>query len=398
MSLANINHPVLIYEPSVDGHHVGGLRFITEDLLGAGFSLTLAVDTRPAAMKRIEGQMAHLLAQVKIIPTISKKFDETRIASSAQVAACLEKSGAALAFLAHFNDLASTTLRLAAFGWMPADRLWGRLGGIYLRPQFLNASPFLPNQALKKIGFRRLIRNGWLNPLLLFDPLLCDVARKKYPGAPIHLLADPYPENFHADRAAARKRFNLPDAKFVLLFYGGGYKRKGLHLAVEAMLRMSAPGPAFLLCAGLQPNNEQLARDLETLRSQGRAEIVNRYVSAEEERQLFAACDAVLLPYLHHQGTSGVLSRAAGAGKPVIASDEYLIGHLVRQYGMGLLFESGNVLELQSAMVQVASARVEELSKWQTGAQIYAQKCSRDTFRSTLVAAVEAAISSAPAK
>ena len=35
-------------EPSVDGHHVGWLRFITEDLLGAGFSLTLAVDTRPA--------------------------------------------------------------------------------------------------------------------------------------------------------------------------------------------------------------------------------------------------------------------------------------------------------------------------------------------------------------
>ena len=85
---------------------------------------------------------------------------------------------------------------------------------------------------------------------------------------------------------------------------------------------------------------------------------MNRYVSAEEEQQLFAACDAVLLPYIRHQGASGVLSRAAGAGKPVIASDEYLIGHLVRQYGMGLLFESGNVLEFQNAIVQAASPGV----------------------------------------
>jgi glycosyltransferase involved in cell wall biosynthesis len=386
----------LIYEPSVDGHHVGWLRFITEDLLGAGFALTLALDTRPAAMKRVEGQMADLLPQVKIIPAIAEKSDEARITSPAHVAGCLKKSGAALAFLANFNDLASTSLRRAAFGLMPDDNLRGRLGGIYFRPLFLNASALSPNQALKKIGFRRLIKNGWLNPLLMIDPLLCGLAQNKYPGAPIHLLADPYPENFQADRAASRKQFNLPDDKFVFLFYGGGYKRKGLHLAVEAMLKMSAPGKAFLLCAGLQPKNEQLARDLETLRSQGRAEIVNRYVSAEEEKQLFAACDAVLLPYIRHLDGSGVLSRAAGAGKPAIASDEYLIGHVVRQYGMGLLFESGNVPELKKVIEHAASASAGEISQWQAGAQAYAQTCSRGAFRSALVNAVETALAAQP--
>jgi glycosyltransferase involved in cell wall biosynthesis len=387
---------VLIYEPSVDGHHVTNLSFITEDLLGAGFSLTLALDTRPAAMKRIEGQLADLLPQVKIIPAISEQFDKAKTAPTAHVADCLEKSGAALAFLAHFNDLASTMLRRAAFGLMPDERLRGRLGGIYLRPQFLNASPFSPNQALKKTGFRRLIQNGWLNPLLLFDSQLCEVARKKYPGVPIYPLADPYPENFHADRAASRKQFNLPDDKFVLLFYGGGYKRKGLHLVAQAMLKITAPSRAFLLCAGLQPQDEQLARDLETLRAQGRAEIVNRYVSTGEEKQLFAACDTVLLPYIRHQGTSGILSRAAGAGRPVIASDENLIGHLVRQHGMGLLFESGNVPALQNAIIRAAAAGAGELSKWQAGAQACAKTCSRGAFRSALVAAVETALAAQP--
>ncbi len=392
MSLTQNPRHVLVYEPSVDGHHVGWLRFITDDLLNAGFQLTLALDTRPAAMKRVESQMADLIPHLKIIPAIAEQSDEAKTTSPTHVAACLKKSGAARVFLAHFNDIASTLLRRAAFRWMPDASLRGWLGGIYLRPQFLEASALSPNQAIKKIGFRRLVQNDWLNPLLLPDPQLCELARKKYPRAPISFLADPYPENFFADRAASRKQFNLPDDKFVFLFYGGNYKRKGLHLAVEAMLKMSAPGRAFMLCAGLLPKNERLAGDLAVLRSQGRAEIVNRYVSAEEEKQLFAASDAVLLPYLNHHGTSGVLSCSAGAGRPVIASDEHFIGQIVRQYKMGLLFRSGNVKKLQEVIVRAASTSADELSKWQAGAQAYAKNCSRDAFRSALVAAVETAL------
>ncbi|HKW27699.1 MAG TPA: glycosyltransferase [Verrucomicrobiae bacterium] len=383
---------VLVFEPSVDGHHVGWLRFITEDLLGAGFSLTLALDTRAEAMERIAGQMADLLPRVKVISAFPAAGDRTKVTSGARVAACLRESGAAIAFLANFNDLASSALRRAALGLLPDESLRGRLGGIYFRPLFLSAGVRSLNQTLKKIGFRRLVQNGWLNPLLMIDPRLCGIAQKKYPGAPLHLLADPYPDHFTTDRAASRRQFNLPDDRFVFLFYGGGYKRKGLHLVVAAMRQMAAPGKVFLLCAGLQPQNEQLARDLETLRSQGRAEIVNRYISALEERQVFAACDMVLLPYLRHFDGSGVLSRAAGAGKPALASDEYLIGHVVRHYGMGLLFKSGRVPELRNAMVRAATASGGEIARWQEGAQAYAKNCSRDTFRSVLVAAVRSAL------
>ena len=392
MGLPQNSRHVLIFEPSVDGHHVGWLRFITEDLLGAGLALTLALDTRPDAMERIEGQMADLLRRVIVISAISAAEGKTKITSPARVADCLKESGAMLAFLAQFNDIASAMFRRAALGLMPDKALRGRLGGIYFRPLFLNGGVLSPNQTLKKIGFRRLVAGGWLNPLLMIDPLLCDVAQKKYPGAPIYLLADPYPENFHADRSASRRQFNLPDDKFVFLFYGGGYKRKGLHLAVAAMRKMTVPNKAFLLCAGLQPKNERLARELAALRAEGRAEIVNRYVTAEEEKQLFAACDAVLLPYIRHPVGSGVLSRAAGAGKPVIASDEYFLGYVVRQYGMGLLFRTGNVSDLQNAIAYAASADTEELSKWQAGAQAYAKTCSRDLFRTALVAAVERAV------
>ena len=383
---------ILIYEPQVVGHHVGWLRFITEDLLGAGFALSLALDTRPDAMKRIDGQMGDLLPRMQILSAFPQPGDRTKITSPARVAACLRESNAALAFLANFNDIASTTFRLAAIGLKPDQSLRGRLGGIYFRPLFLNAGPLSPNQILKRIGFSRLVRNGWLNPLLMIDPLLHDIARKKYPDAPIHLLADPCPENFHADRILARKQFHLPDEKFVFLFYGGGYKRKGLHLVTKAMLNMPGPGRAWLLCAGQQPEDEELKKDLEALRSQGRATIINRYVSAEEEKQLFAACDMVLLPYIHHMDGSGVLSRAAGAGKPALASDEYLIGHVVRTYKMGLLFPSSDIAALKNAIERAASASSDELVQWRAGAQDYSRMCTRAAYRSTLVASVQAAL------
>jgi glycosyltransferase involved in cell wall biosynthesis len=384
---------ILVYEPQVDGHHVGWLRFITEDLLGANFSLTLALDTRDSAMKRVHEQMADLLPRVKIISA----RDEKNKISLARVAECLRESGASLAFLANFNDVASTLLRRAAFGFLPDKNLRGRFGGIYFRPLFLGAK-WSPNQQIKKTGFRRLLHQNCLNPLLMIDPFLCETAQKTFPDAPIFLLADPIPENFFADREISRRQFNLPENKIVFLFYGGGYKRKGLHLVAEAMRELPPETNAFLLCAGVQPKNEKLARDLEMLRAQGRAEIVNRYVSAEEEKQLFAACDVVLLPYIRHLDGSGVLSRAAGANRPVIASDEYLIGHVVRKYEMGNLFESENVRELKSAMLRAANASPEQFSKWQNGARAYAQNCSRDAFRSALVRAVENAVANSIAK
>src|SRR5207249_2706334 len=150
----------------------------------------------------------------------------------------------------------------------------------------------------------------------------------------------------------------------VLLFYGGAYRRKGLHVAVKALLGLPTELPVFLLCAGQQPNNDRTRRELEALVSQKRARVISRYVFEPEEKLLFAASDIVLLPYLKHFGNSAVLSRAAGAGKMVIASDEELVGWLVRKHDLGLLFRSGDVSGLQQSITQAIQATPTTLSRW----------------------------------
>ena len=196
-------------------------------------------------------------------------------------------------------------------------------------------------------------------------------------------LPDAYPAGFQADRAESRRQLGLPADKRIFLFYGGAYRRKGLYLAVEAMLALPQIAPAFLLCAG--QHDPAVKRGLGELTAQNRAKVINRYVSAEEEKQLFAATDVVLLPYHRHYGSSGVLVRAVGANLPVIVSDEELLGRLVREHGLGPLFPSGSAPALCKAIEEMARASPAQMSRWQAAARTWAPSCSREAFRDALL-------------
>ncbi len=376
---------ILVYEPRVEGHHLGYLQAIAEDLLSAGCRLTLAVNTAPDAYAQIQIDMADLLERVSVIPA-----DDPSIGASGKIrriAGLLRKTNADFVFLPNLDEVGSAMLRRAAFGLMPPAALRGRLGGIYHRPRFLGDLGISLNQRLKAWGFARLLRGGWFSHLLLLDPYLLAQFKQSEPEAPVFPLPDFFPENFTADRTAARRQFDLPDAQRVFLFYGAGYRRKGLALAVQAMLALDKDTPAFLLCAGRQPDDRDVAQGLARLVGAGRACVINRYVSNSEEKQLFAASDVVLLPYRRHFGISGVFMRAIGAGLPVIVSDEGLLGRMVRAHDLGVLFPSGDEGALRAAIEQMALASGEEMSRRQAAVQAAAPQWTRDSFRAALLAA-----------
>ena len=65
-SFANSKKHLLFYEPRTEGHHLGWMRFIADDLLSANFQLTIAADLRPGARERVEQNLAGLLGEVKL--------------------------------------------------------------------------------------------------------------------------------------------------------------------------------------------------------------------------------------------------------------------------------------------------------------------------------------------
>lgn len=380
---------LLLYEPQVEGHHPGWLRFLTEDLLSAGYQLTLAVDLRPQAKAVLADSLGDLLARVKLLAAVEPDGRRRGGSRLRSVQLCLAESGAPRVFLCEFDQLASTLFRQAAVGCLPPAGLRGRMGGIYHRPRFMAASPWSPNRWLKQAGFRRLLGRGWLRPLLLLDPYLVRERRADFPSAPIYFLPNPCPTGYDADASEARRQLGVPPGRRVFLFYGGGYRRKGLHVAVAAMRLVSASEPVFLLCVGRQNPQGETAHVLEELTRQGRALLIDRYVSAAEERLAFAAADVVLLPYLNHFGISAVLSQAAAARKPVIASDEQLLGRLTRDYRLGLLFPSGDAAALADRIREAAGLSAERAAEFIAAAGAYAGRNSRAAYRAALLQALE---------
>ncbi len=389
-SSASGHEHLLLYEPRTEGHHLGWLRFITEDLLKAGFQLTLAVDLRKENTTKVRGQLDELLPEIKLINaynTSGQRHGDRKLGS---VAYCLRESGAANVFLCAFDEVASHCWRRATFGLYPPTELRGRMGGIYHRPRFIEAPACSLNRMLKQPGFLRLIRQGWLRQLLFVDEFLAQKLQDQFPASPVFFLPDPCPQGYDADCSVARQALALPADKNIFLFYGGGYRRKGLHLAVRAMQELSADSSAFLLCAGQLDPIGETARELAQLVHHGRARLINRYVSLSEEKLCFAASDVVLLPYLDHFGTSGVLSRAMAAGKPVIVSDEQLLGRLTREQGLGLLFPSGDVRRLREKIEQASAFSPNETTTFYKRATAYALRYSREAYCRALLASLEA--------
>ncbi|MGA9177716.1 MAG: glycosyltransferase, partial [Desulfobacterales bacterium] len=199
-------------------------------------------------------------------------------------------------------------------------------------------------------------------------------------------LPDPWSGDFAQPMDQARELLKIPLDKFVFLNYGIGDKRKGLHLVIQAMLEASHESRLFLLCAGQISRNNTIRSGLDKLETLGHAKVLNRYVSDVEETLCFCAADAVLLPYVNHFGSSGVLSLAAGAGKMVVASDDGLVGKRVLEHKLGLLFSSGNTKALGKSMSQAMSLSRSDRDQFRNSALEYALSCNRESFRQALLA------------
>jgi len=376
---------ILIFEPRVEGHHLSWLHYITEDLLSAGFKLTLAVDNRPKAKERIQEEFSALSEKVGIIPVFDKEGKFCGGNKLKTIAACLKESGAQEVFLPNLDEIASDCLRFAALGIYPPDILKGRLSGVYHRPRSL-ANPTWPlSNRIKTMGFRRLSRHGWLKNIWLVDEYLVQTLKNKYPGLTFRFMPDPGCGNFSHRKEYARKALGIPLDKFVFLNYGIPARRKGLHLAVRAMLDTPPESRLFLLCAGRIRRDPEVLNGLEKLGELRLAYVMDRYISDLEEKLCFCASDVVLLPYIKHFGSSAVLSRAVAAGKMVIASDEGLIGKRVRNHNLGWLFPSKNSGELRKAMEKAAVLTESDRALFQKSALCYARSCSREAFRTSLL-------------
>ncbi|MDR6444955.1 glycosyltransferase involved in cell wall biosynthesis [Paraburkholderia terricola] len=210
--------------------------------------------------------------------------------------------------------------------------------------------------ALKARLFKRAVRCTGLRTLLTIDPTLPEwAARHSLAGATVAYVADPFPDERAENPVLARERLGLDPAQRYLLVYGAITERKGIYELVHALTRLEqAP---TLIVAG-----EQDAGTRHFMRNHVRSLtppplVLDAFISNDVERDLFSACDAVWLGYKGHYGMSGVLVQAYRFGKPVIATEDGLIGWFSRRCELGPILS-----DLSSA--SIGRAITETLTSW----------------------------------
>lgn len=158
-------------------------------------------------------------------------------------------------------------------------------------------------------------------------------------------------------KTAARFHLTLPPNIRMVLLFGVAGKGKGADILFHAL--ESVP-PTFMVCIVGKTGGiyEPSWGSTERLQSMGWTDylhIVSRHVTEEEIQNYYAACDAVVIPYMRgFAGTSTHLRRASEHGKAILACDQYHIGERVHEYGLGLTFETENADSLADCLRRFA--------------------------------------------
>ena len=358
---------------------------LCEDFLSAGYTVSLALDTRDdKAQKRLLDINAKLLDHVKVLPTLKPDGQWVKRDAVHTLAYTFNQSGADEVFVNNLDEFASNLFRRAAFGLRPPKILKGKISGIYHRPRPLDFSQTSFNNRLKRWGLKRLCREGWLDKIFLVDEFTLEqMPQGSFPGTLFCWLPDPWSGDFSIEKEEARHRLGIPQNRIIFLNYGVAARRKGLHLVLNA-LESLPKDRLFLLCAGRLGDDPEILEGVHALEAQGCAKALNYYVSPEEEALAFRAADIVLLPYLSHFGSANVLARAAAAKRPVLASDYHLLGKRVKHYGLGLTFKNESVESLRLNLEEILE-NTHHIAAYRQGLGHYAATFSRKAFKEALL-------------
>jgi glycosyltransferase involved in cell wall biosynthesis len=125
----------------------------------------------------------------------------------------------------------------------------------------------------------------------------------------------------------------------VLLFFGYVRKYKGVDLLLQALAQVPTDLTVTLLIAGEWYDSwEPYHTLIEKLGLTDRVRVINRYIPETEWPDLFAATDALVLPY-RTASQSMSIALAYGFGKPVIVSRVGGLAEAVEDGRTGLIAE-----------------------------------------------------------
>ena len=362
---------ILIYECLYIGHHPSYLRICVEAFLEVEAKVILATPKIMIAQKHLGERLSSLVKFETTANLKDNSFFEDLISVT-------KKHKPQNLLILPFDEFISSFLRRVFLGSFPLEQLNGLISGIYFRPRCIDPSETGLKNWIKKVGLKKLLKRRFFSKLFINDANLVNLNLFESSSSVFQHIVDPWEKCRTYSKQEARKHWGIPSDKKVFLFYGTGAYRKGLEVALKAMGKGITNENNYLLCVGEISPKGKVGEMIEKLVQAGRVTLIDRYVALYEEDMAFSVCDFVLLPYINHYGSSGVLSKAASHRRPVICSDEGLLANLVKTHKLGLCFPTKDATYLANVMNSTRG-------KFSNGLAKYADLTEALNFKRTLI-------------
>ncbi len=159
------------------------------------------------------------------------------------------------------------------------------------------------------------------------------------------------------EKEKAREKFEIPNDKFVFLFFGQIKKVKGVDVLLKAYAEFCKTHEnTLLVIAGKvwKDNFSQYQAIIDENKIEHKVRTDIKFIPDDDVKYYYSACDCCVLPYLDVY-QSGVIQLCYAYKKPVIASNIGALREIVKDGDTGYLCEVNDVNSLCKAMNKIVS-------------------------------------------
>ena len=356
---------IVLFDLNAGGHHGQYVKQLTQYWCARTFRGRLSIMVTPSLLKK-HSDLVELVKQcdradIQELPECPPSGN--LVQTSRMQGHILKKS---------LNELRPTHCLLLDFDLFQLPLAFGlrfkfqvSISGIYFRPfmhhkdlvRFRIGLGDFARLMRKRSVLAAALRNPHLKYLFSLDPYFAE----EYRSSTARVLSLPdgvEPQVPSASPSETRRKWGVESGRRLAFIFGSLAKRKGVLQTLDAVRLLSSENQTKLclaLVGTVAPADQKaLMERLDTLKKSSRVQLVEalRFVSDTEMINLFSASDLILLPYQRHAGSSGILVRAAQAGKPVLGSNYGLVGRYIRDFGLGIAIESTVSANIASGMAQ----------------------------------------------
>ena len=204
------------------------------------------------------------------------------------------------------------------------------------------------------------------NIFILEDTQIVNFLNKEFKTTIFKILSDPIPNLSPLKNFDMKNHYGINNNNKVFLHIGSLSERKGTFEIIDSIYHLpndKQKNMTFLIVGKATDlvTEEIILSKIKKIQKSESCEIIwdNQFISNEMMKSLFNQSDIILMTYKNNQGSSGILGHAAISEKILIATNNGLIGRLVKEFNLGLLVDKVDPKEIADKILESIDAKID---------------------------------------